>query len=120
MDLGPKDAWISGSTGMGYFCGRPCKHRNSRPCSVYSANAERGASTSLTRYYDAEKEEREKRHKAVLEGDRATRELFRERLHHSWHRERSSGAHLQRLVIIIGLVRAILFFIIKAFGLLGF
>jgi hypothetical protein len=73
-----------------------------------------------TRYYDAEKEEREKRHKAVLEGDRATRDLFRERLHHSWHRERSSGAHLQRLVIIIGLVTAILFFIIKAFGLVQF
>ena len=73
-----------------------------------------------TRYYDAEKEEREQRHRAVREGSAEAKELFRERLHHSWHRERSSGAHLQRLVLIIGMVTVILYFIIKAFGLVRF
>jgi len=76
-----------------------------------------------TRYYDAEKEQREERKRSIrvqAKSGSVDHELFRERLHHSWHRERSGSAQLQRLVLIIGMVSVILFFIIKGFGLVRF
>lgn len=69
------------------------------------------------RYYDAAKEAREERRKRATGGS-ADPDAFRERLRHSWQREGSDRASVLRLAVIMGLVCAILFFIIKAFGLL--
>ena len=79
-----------------------------------------------TRYYDAQKEEREERLKKLKrEADADTlraedRRLFSERMRHSWRRQSSDRAHILRLVIIMGMVIAILYFIIKGFGLLAY
>ena len=41
-------------------------------------------------------------------------------MRHSWQRKRSGTAQVQRLVISIGLVTVVLYFIIKGFGLASF
>ncbi|MCW5898027.1 MAG: hypothetical protein KIT10_02065 [Flavobacteriales bacterium] len=79
-----------------------------------------------TRYYDPLKEQREERLKRTRrEADArdlrtADRELFAQRMRHSWRRQSSDRAHIMRLVVIMGLVIAILYFIVKGFGLLGY
>jgi len=73
----------------------------------------------VTRYYDPLKEAREERlRKAGKEGRDARRELFSARMRHSWQRHGSDRAHLVRLVVVMGLVIAILYFIVKSFALL--
>jgi len=78
-----------------------------------------------TRYYDHAKEEREERLRkartaasaeSTLAGDR---ELFSQRMRHSWQRQSSSRTHLIRLVLIMTMVIVILFFIVRSFGLLA-
>lgn len=69
------------------------------------------------RYYDARKEEREQRMAKAKEGVH-DREALRERMRHSWQREGGHRASTTRLVVIMGLVCAVLYFIIKGFGLL--
>ena len=79
-----------------------------------------------TRYYDARKEERNERMaKLKREADadvlrEEDRRQFAERMRHSWRRQSSDRAHIVRLVIIMGMVIAILYFIIKGFGLLTY
>lgn len=80
----------------------------------------------VTRYYDPLKEERDERLRkarsagAVADGRSAGRELFAERMRHGWRRQSSERAHLVRLVVIMGMVIAILYFIVKGFGLLAY
>lgn len=80
----------------------------------------------VTRYYDPLKEQRNERLRKVRaealaeEGVKADRELFAERMRHSWHRQSSDRTHLIRLVLIMGMVIAILYFIVKGFGLLEY
>jgi len=80
----------------------------------------------VTRYYDPLKEQRDERLRkvradAVAEHSRsADRELFAERMRHSWQRQSSDRTHLIRLVLIMGMVIAILYFIVKGFGLLEY
>ena len=77
-----------------------------------------------TRFYDAEQEARNERRKrsmaeSGIDADRASqRDRFAERLKHSWHRPSSDRSHLLRLVLIMGMVCVILYFILKGFGLL--
>jgi Flp pilus assembly protein TadB len=79
-----------------------------------------------TRYYDPKKEERAERLKKLKrEADAETlraedRRLFAERMQHSWRRQSSDRTHIVRLVLIMGMVIAILYFIVKAFGLLAY
>lgn len=78
----------------------------------------------VTRYYDPLKEERDERiNKALAEAKStvtraADRELFASRMRHSWQRESSTRSQLIRLVMIMGMVMVILFFIVRSFGLL--
>jgi hypothetical protein len=79
----------------------------------------------VTRYYDPVKEEREERlSKARVQRDGealrdADRALFADRMRHSWQRESSDRSHLVRLVLVMGMVLVILFFIVRSFGLLA-
>ena len=79
-----------------------------------------------TRYYDPVKEEREERRRKVKKETNGAelighdRELFADRLRHSWRRQSSDRSHIIRLVLIMGMVIAILFFIVKGFGLLSY
>jgi hypothetical protein len=79
-----------------------------------------------TRYYDAEREEREERLKkarersgseGLLEADRA---MFADRMRHSWQRQTTERSHITRLLMTMGGVMVILYFIIKGFGLVQF
>lgn len=80
----------------------------------------------VTRYYDPLKEARDERLRKVRsvamveEERRADRELFAERMRHSWHRQSSDRTQLIRLLLIMGMVIAILYFIVKGFGLLEY
>lgn len=80
----------------------------------------------VTRYYDPLKEERDERLRKVRaealveEERRADRDLFAERMRHSWQRQSSDRTQLVRLVLIMGMVIAILYFIVKGFGLLEY
>lgn len=80
----------------------------------------------VTRYYDPLKEERDERiSKARAEAQAtdtraADRELFAGRMRHSWQRESSNRTQLIRLVMIMGMVMVILFFIVRSFGLLEY
>jgi hypothetical protein len=77
-----------------------------------------------TRYYDPVKEEREERLKRLRSemdpGARRAleREVFSARMRHSWQRQSSDRTHLIRLVIVMGLVLTILYYLIMSFGLL--
>lgn len=77
-----------------------------------------------TRYYDPVKEEREERLQRLRErmdpnaGHGFDRELMAGRIRHSWQRHSTDRSHLLRLVIIMGLVFTILYFLIMSFGLL--
>ena len=77
-----------------------------------------------TRYYDPVKEEREERLQRVrasrdpITGKEYDRELFAQRMRHSWQRQTTSRSHLIRLVIVMGLVITILYYLIMSFGLL--
>lgn len=79
----------------------------------------------VTRYYDPQKEARAERLRRMNttghpEGDlMAERDLFAERMRHSWRRQSSSKAHLIRLMVVMGMVVTILYFIVKGFGLLA-
>ncbi len=79
-----------------------------------------------TRYYDAEREAREERLKkareradaeGLLDADRA---MFAERMRHSWQRQTTERSHITRLLMTMGGVMVILYFIIKGFGLVQF
>lgn len=78
----------------------------------------------VTRVYDPEKEARQKREERIRNeqaADSATdRALLAERMRHSWQRQHRGTGMLTRYLISIGMVGIILFFIIKAFGLLGY
>jgi hypothetical protein len=80
----------------------------------------------VTRYYDPVKEELAERiRKAGQSPDvdalRDTdRRLFGERMRHSWQRQNSDRAQLVRLVVIMGLVMAILYYIVRSFALLSY
>lgn len=80
----------------------------------------------VTRYYDPVKEQREERLRKVRAEAtaeklfKADRELFADRMRHSWHRQSSERTHLTRLVLIMGMVIVILYFIVKGFGLLQY
>jgi hypothetical protein len=77
-----------------------------------------------TRYYDPVKEEREERlerlraKKDTSEGPHYDRELFASRMRHSWQRQTTDRSHIIRLVIVMGLVITILYYLIMSFGLL--
>lgn len=79
----------------------------------------------VTRYYDPLKEARDERLRKLAAEQRAEaertadRDLFAERMRHSWRRQSSDRAHLIRLVVVMGLVITILYFIVKGFGLLA-
>jgi hypothetical protein len=79
-----------------------------------------------TRFYDPEKEARAERLRrsggnSVLREDARDREAFARQIRHSWQRKHGSGGgQVQRLVLSIGMVSVILYFIIKAFGLVRF
>jgi len=74
------------------------------------------------RYYDPVEEER----KELIERARAQgmqeanlrRDDLRARMRHSWQRDGGDRASMMRLVVIMGMVCVILYFIIKGFGLL--
>jgi len=77
-----------------------------------------------TRFYDPEKEARNERlqqareraeRTGLLDEDRAR---MAQRMRHSWQRRSSDGNRLTRLAVIMGGVLVILYFIIKAFGLM--
>lgn len=74
------------------------------------------------RYYDQAAEERKERLERLrAEGHQesgARREDLRSRMRHSWQREGSDRASIIRLVVIMGMVLLILYFIIRSFGLL--
>lgn len=78
-----------------------------------------------TRYYDQAKEEREERQKRIRAAAEANepvpadRELFAQRMRHSWQRESSNRTHLVRLLLVMTMVIVILFFIVRSFGLLA-
>jgi hypothetical protein len=80
----------------------------------------------VTRYYDPLKEERDERIRKARASARTPdpraedRELFAQRMRHSWQRQSSDRTHLIRLVIIMSMVIAILYFIVRSFGLLAF
>jgi hypothetical protein len=44
--------------------------------------------------------------------------VFSARMRHSWQRQSSDRTHLIRLVIVMGLVLTILYYLIMSFGLL--
>jgi hypothetical protein len=76
------------------------------------------------RYYDPAEEARRERVQRVRRkeapGDAAfDAAAFRARMQHSWHRQGGQRASTVRLVVIMGLVCAVLFFIIKGFGLVN-
>lgn len=77
-----------------------------------------------TRYYDPVKEEREERLQRLRNemGSGAQpgfdRELLASRMRHSWQRQTTDRSHLIRLVIVMGLVITILYYLIMSFGLL--
>ncbi len=77
-----------------------------------------------TRYYDPVKEEREERLqrlRAEIDPDRRhsiDREILAQRMRHSWRRQSTDRSHLVRLVIVMGLVMTILYYLIMSFGLL--
>ncbi len=78
-----------------------------------------------TRYYDPLKERREellKRHRRKTDAEalrETERTLLAERMRHSWRRQSSDRSHIIRLVLIMGMVIAILYFIARGFGLLA-
>lgn len=74
------------------------------------------------RYYDPKAEERQERrvrftarNEGVPDGPHAD---FRERMRHGWSRPGGERASTMRLTLIMGVVCVILYFIVKAFGLL--
>ncbi len=77
-----------------------------------------------TRYYDPVKEEREERmerlraRKMVDEDPAFDREQLSKRMRHSWQRQTTDRSHLIRLVIVMGLVMTILYYLVMSFGLL--
>jgi uncharacterized membrane protein YccC len=77
-----------------------------------------------TRYYDPVKEEREERlqrlqqHPELRNTRSMDRELFASRIRHSWQRQSTDRSHLVRLVIVMGLVITILYYLVRSFGLL--
>lgn len=79
----------------------------------------------VTRYYDPVKEEREERIRTARVSAKedpqsaADRELFAQRMRHSWQRQSSPRTQLVRLVLIMGMVMIILLFIVRSFGLLA-
>jgi hypothetical protein len=78
----------------------------------------------VTRYYDPLKEERDERlRKARATAktevpDAGNRELFAQRMRHSWQRQSSDRTHLIRLALIMTVVLVIISFIVRSFGLL--
>lgn len=93
--------------------------------SLFRQRAPRGFDYA-PRYYDALKEASEERRKRLrLKGDPTAprnerHEIMRDRMRHSWHRQGSSRNSVMRLVVVMGMVCVILYFIIKGFGLVLF
>ncbi|MBK8497910.1 MAG: hypothetical protein IPL52_03610 [Flavobacteriales bacterium] len=93
--------------------------------SLFRQRASRGFEYA-PRYYDAEKEARDERRKRMrvtsdptaLRDERG--ELLRDRMRHSWQRQGSNRNSVVRLMLVMGMVCVILYFIIKGFGVVVF
>jgi len=102
------------------------KMQSSKFAAMFSMFRQRGPNGfhPVTRYYDPVKEERAERLERLRkEADRTDepvfdRELMAGRIRHSWQRQSSDRSQLIRLVIIMGLVIVILYYLIMSFGLL--
>lgn len=91
--------------------------------SLFRNSGPKGFQPAL-RYYDPVKEERadrlERLRKANIPHSTETydREILAGRIRHSWHRQSGDRTHLFRLLIVMGMVMIILYYLIMSFGLL--
>lgn len=91
--------------------------------SLFRNSGPRGFQPAM-RYYDPVKEERMERLERLRKGHNSNdlmaydREILAGRIRHSWHRQSADRTHLMRLLIVMGVVMIILYYLIMSFGLL--